>query len=381
MKNKRNNDKKRIMFLNIQCSVSGSARVLVDTVNYLCKYYDVTVLSIESGGVMAEQFDVDSGVKVKTIVDKRRPFIFKLFYYLYSKGWLKYCYRIWIRGKFDYEIAFTEGVPTGTIGMSPKRTTKIAWVHTDMLKNDTLDAAFASEEEHRKTYEKFDRIICVSDEAKSQFVKRFGISDKVTVIHNLNDREKIYAQARIPLDSEAMSKNEIFTLISVGRFIPMKGFDRLLRIAKKLKDDNLHFRLWIVGDGPEYQKYNEFVALNDLTDTVYLLGFQKNPYKYIANSSLYVCPSYIEAYSTTIIESLLLRVPVISTDCAGTYEILKGEYGVMTENDEISLYEAIKSVMLDHRQYSDLKEAITRYKSEYDRNYSDIANSLKNLFM
>lgn len=53
-----------------------------------------------------------------------------------------------------------------------------------------------------------------------------------------------------------------------------------------------------------------------------LLGYNKNPYKYVRSCDLYVCSSRREGFSTAVTESLIVGTPVISTECSGAIELL-----------------------------------------------------------
>ncbi len=68
----------------------------------------------------------------------------------------------------------------------------------------------------------------------------------------------------------------------------------------------------------------------------------------LKNAALYVCSSRYEGFSTTVIESLILGTPVVTTDCTGMREILgDSEYGLIADNTEESLYSAVKRMLTE----------------------------------
>ena len=78
---------------------------------------------------------------------------------------------------------------------------------------------------------------------------------------------------------------------------------------------------------------------------------------------LFVCSSYDEGYSTAVTESVILGIPVLTTDCSGMKEILGDNAGCIVPNDENSLYNGIKRLLLSDNIISDLKKgAISRSK-------------------
>ena len=88
-----------------------------------------------------------------------------------------------------------------------------------------------------------------------------------------------------------------------------------------------------------------------------LLGYQTNPYKYMAKSDLYICPSYTEALGTTCIESLLLGVPVVTTNVPGSQDILgDSNCGSIVENTDESLYSGIKKILKNPEVIREFRE-------------------------
>ena len=68
----------------------------------------------------------------------------------------------------------------------------------------------------------------------------------------------------------------------------------------------------------------------------------------LKNAAFYVCSSRYEGFSTTVIESLILGTPVVTTDCTGMREILgDSEYGLITANDDDAFYEGVKRMLTE----------------------------------
>lgn len=268
--------------------------------------------------------------------------VIKLSLVLSEKNIRKY----FIRGNYDVEVAFCEGYSTKIIGNSGKRNCKkIAWVHTDVIKNPWSEKIFGSAEEEKKCYEKFDAIVCVAETMKESFIKKYGMAEKVHVLYNPLDFESVIKKSAEKTD---FNFGDGMKFVLAGTFIKIKGFDRFVKVCKRLKDDGEHFSALIMGDGEEKENIKKIIAETNLGDTVKILDFQTNPYKYIAHSDVYVCSSYAEGYSTAVSESVALNVPVITTECSGMREIFgKNECGIICENSEDGLYNAMKKVLND----------------------------------
>ena len=275
---------------------------------------------------------------------------------------MSWVYRLWIPKGYDTEVAFCEGFVTKLMAESTNvGAKKIAWVHIDLKYNPWPQklGIFKNVAEETNAYSHYDRIVTVSKTVEKSFNEvYYGLADSVQTIYNPIDHEDIIDKSRVSIAGFEQGNEETLNIISVGRLVPQKGYDILLRVASRLKDEGFKFKLRILGEGEQRCELEKYLKSNHLEDVVSLLGFQKNPYPYIANSDLFVCSSRSEGYSLVIAESLVLGVPVVSTYCSGPNELLKeGEYGMLVENDEsgVGLYEGIKRLMEDKNVLSESK--------------------------
>ncbi|MEM2507578.1 MAG: glycosyltransferase, partial [Nitrososphaeria archaeon] len=142
-------------------------------------------------------------------------------------------------------------------------------------------------------------------------------------------------------------------LITVGRLTKQKGQWYLLRIFKELKKEFPELKLLILGEG-ELKEYLTGLSkdlglktyvwdkdqLSENFD-VYFLGFQKNPFKFIARSKLFVFPSLWEGFGNVLIESMACGTAVVSADCrSGPREILapNTDFEYQTKEPEYAEY-------------------------------------------
>lgn len=87
-------------------------------------------------------------------------------------------YRLFIRGQYDVEVAFIEGESTKIIAGSPnKKSKKLAWVHVDLETNPWTDFLYKNRLDESLHYQRFDQIVCVSNEVKKAFVRKYGIGN------------------------------------------------------------------------------------------------------------------------------------------------------------------------------------------------------------
>ena len=157
-----------------------------------------------------------------------------------------------------------------------------------------------------------------------------------------------------------------FNVITAGRLTYQKGYDRLVKIHKRLIDEGVIHHLYILGQGEEYESLSQFIKENKLDKTVTLLGFQSNPYIYIKQADLFVCSSRSEGFSTVATEAAILGIPIVTTLCSGMRELLgNSEYGLITENNTDSLYEGLKQMIIDKELYANYQKMIRIKGSEF----------------
>lgn len=335
--------KTKLLFLMNTLNGGGAEKVLVDLVNHLDpERYDITVQTVIDSGIYRSQ--LQSHIRYKTIYPGNKLFSYFFSKFLCARLNAKRFYEKYIKDDYDVEVAFLEGFPTKILAASPT-CRKFAWVHTDLYHYYGHKTLFRSMEENRQCYLNYTRIVCVSQTAKEGFIRQFGEMENVVVQYNPVDEQTILAKSKEPL-VDFVTNREQLRLISVGRLVPQKGYDRLLRVHHKLIAEGFLHTLWIVGEGGEREMLERYIRQNRLEDTVTLLGFQSNPYQYMNAADLFVCSSRAEGYSTVVTEALVCGIAVISTECSGAQELLgDSEYGAIVENEEEALYQGLKKLI------------------------------------
>ena len=161
------------------------------------------------------------------------------------------------------------------------------------------------------------------------------------------DREfpylKQYKELPEPQERKAIFKNVGALSLHKLATVIVRGTDNLIMSAF---DGLATVGIYSNYKGELYEQLAEQVIDEHLLDSVQLLGFRDNPYPYMAAADLYVCPSYVEGFSTVVSEAVVLETPVVTTDCSGMREILgDSEYGLITRNTEESLFEGLRTML------------------------------------
>lgn len=377
------NPSKRILFLIESLSGGGAEKVLSILLKHIDKTkFDITLCTIVDTGIYAEE--VKRYVKYTSILGNLQKknllgkILYKILYlFIYRILSPQLIYTLLIPKGNDIEIAFVEGFCTKILSHSSnKKAKKIAWVHTDLINNHWITSVYKNKQEEKKSYQRYDKIIGVSNTATNAIKQLYNVNNAIT-LYNPIENDNIRKRANEPI--ALPPKVQAVRMVTIGRFVPQKAYDRLLRVIKHLYEDGYSIELWILGDGEQRPILEEYINTYSLSKIVTLWGFQKNPYPYLKHSDIFVCSSISEGYSTAVNEALILQLPVITTACSGMDELLlNGKCGLITNNTEKDLYFGIKKC-LDHSDIlSTYKIQIKQRNKEFE--LSNRISQIENMF-
>ena len=359
---------KNILFFIESLSGGGAEKVLVTLLNHIdYSKFRITLLTLVDTGDLKKEINL-SNIDYHTIF-KQSSNPYRLFWYRIK---YKLIYNIlpirivnkWIipQKGIDTYIAFTEGFCTKILSCSFKQ--KYAWVHCDLrtLPWTINEGIYKSKEEEKKIYQKYKKVVCVSNSVKEIMEKEYGIK-KTQTIYNPIDLKDIINKSN---HSNNIVVSDGVNLISIGRLVPAKGYDLLIPVISKLIKEGVNVHLYILGSGPEQKKLENIIATEGIYDNIHLLGFQNNPYSIMKKMDLFVCSSRSEGYSLVIAEALTLGLPVISMNCSGPKELLdNNEYGKLCNNYE-ELYQVLKVAITDKGFYNELKTKAIKRKDFFE---------------
>lgn len=328
-----------VLFLIPTLDRGGAENVLVNLVNHMDQSkFKITVQTL---------FDQDSQKNQLRDEIEYRTFL-KHQFHGNSKlqAWIPagLLYRLIVRKRYDIVVSYLEGPTTHILSGCPySDTKKVAWFHSALTNARGFHAGFSSKEAALRAYRQFDLIAYVAQTVRETIEKTAGVKfARSCVLYNTLNTDVILKGAVEEFRECPFSDRE-FNIISTGKIKAVKGYDRLARIQKMLRDAGFLTHVYILGTGPQRKEIEVFLRENDLEESFTFLGFHENPYMYVSKADLFVCSSRREGFSTAVSEALVLGVPVISTDCSGAKELLgeNNEYGVVTKNEEQSLYDGI----------------------------------------
>lgn len=227
---------------------------------------------------------------------------------------------------------------------------KIAWLHVDyesMKMNNKIN---------NREYKLFDSVVAVSKATMDSFIKYIPeMKEKTIVIYNYLDIDLINKKSLEK--TQYKFNNKLFNIVCVGRLDNNKNQIMQLKIAKRLKEENIKFKWYLIGDGPERYNLENYIKNNNLENYVIMLGYISNCYPYIKNSNLVVSTSLSESYGLSIVEALNLGTPVMALHYPAIDEILNKD-SMSICFDEDKLFDTIKNIIIFKDKYNKLKNNI-----------------------
>ena len=309
---------------------------------------------------------------------------FRVIYQKLLKQFPKMLYQFILKGKkYDVEFAAIHGFRDEILNSPIQSSKKLVWIHNDLKKTELYHY---TDEEFRKFFG-FDKIMVISEKIERDFdilTQNQAEKEKIVRIYNPLDTEEIVLKSQEPRSKkqEARSKNSNLgtqnsepTFVSVGTVFPQKGFDRLLKVHKRLLDEGFHHKILILGDGYDFENIKDLQKALGVTETSTLFGFTDNPYPQIKNADFYILSSRYEGFPTVLFEAITLKKNIIATDVSGVREMLDdGKLGLIVENSDEGIYLGMKKALENPESFDQYAEILKNYEMPF--NLQNSVNSI-----
>lgn len=186
------------------------------------------------------------------------------------------------------------------------------------------------------------------------------------------------------------TENNNFNIISVGRFVPLKGFDlTLLSFVKFIYSlpisERENCKLTLVGSGPEKEFYKKIINDNNVESYVEIIEWidRKDLMKIYEKSSIFLFPSH-EGAGMVVAEALSFGLPVVCLDNEGPGQYIDSNCGITIpesdyENTVTQLSNALAKLHSD-RNFLNQMSLGARKQYEEKFTWNSRGEHLKNIY-
>lgn len=254
-----------------------------------------------------------------------------------------------LKDRYDCVIACNHNAPS-YFASYMNNTPKVVWIRGDMSElnynnfNPTTVEHSGIKQEYnmqKNVLKTFDNIVVISEVVKKALKNNFGITENIYEIPNSVDMKKI---KELSNEKIKLPRGHLFT--TIGRLDNNKNQMLLLKATKIVKKHREDFKIYLLGDGEDRKKLEDYIEENHLEENVQIIGFKENPYPYIKNSVATVLTSFSEGFSLALAESAILDTPIISTDVGIAKELIeKYDCGTLINHDEKELADVLLKYM------------------------------------
>lgn len=267
----------------------GTERAGINLANMLCDDYAITILSLEECGIPF--FKVNEKVtiiyanigSIPLGIKQKLNYFYTLYRYL--RNFLK-------RNNFKFILGLGHNINSVLAFFKDNNTTVIGCEHINF---EAIPKA--SKRIMRLVYPKLNAVVVLSELAKNK-------------LKNLNENIYVIPNA-LPFSTDKVSKLDSNRIIIVGRLSEEKGYERIVPIAKCLKQKFPEWRIDIFGEGELYTDLINLYQKNEITN-VFINPISKNIMNEYLNSSILLSTSYTEAMPMVFLEAMSCGVPVVS---------------------------------------------------------------------
>lgn len=269
-----------------------------------------------------------------------------------------------VQPNVEYNMAISFLTPHFFILNNVRAKKKVGWIHTDYTR------ILIDVDEEFKMWQRLDYIASISEEVGNRFCEVFpSLKSKIIQIENILNADFIRKRAD-ETDVTLCSAPSVITLLTIGRFSPPKKMEEIPLICKKILENGISIKWFIIGYGSEVIEriVRDNAEKEGVAENVVILGKKDNPYPYIKACDIYVQPSRYEGKSITVREAQILCKPVIITNYpTAKSQIVDGVDGVIVPMD----VDRCAQEMADFIRDKEKQERIVAYLEGHDYGNED----------
>jgi len=232
---------------------------------------------------------------------------------------------------------------------------------------------------------KSDYVTSVSQSLKDDTLKLFKIKNKIKVIPNFIELDKVKKDPLAPCHRSVMAKENERIITHISNFRKVKRIPDIIKIFYNIQKE-MPAKLMMVGDGPEKEKAEALCMELGIYDKVIFFGNSNEIDKILLLTDLFLLPSETESFGLAALEAMACGVPVISSNSGGLPEVNFDGYSGYLSNvgdvDEMAanaikilkddtVLNEFKANALEVAKKFDIKNILPKYEALYQRAIDD----------
>lgn len=328
--------KKKLFFAAVDLNIGGIEKALVNLLNSInYEKYEVTLVLEKKEGPLLDMLNKNVIVRELKVSNNKIVFIRKI-----VNCFRKMIFKLKNTNKYDFSCCYaTYSYSAVKLALMASKNSSI-YIHSDYtyIYNEKEFYDFFN----THNIGSFKRIIFVSNESRDNFKKYYpNFENKLLVFNNFIDVDDIKNKS---LENVELSfNNNKKHLVFVGRLDDKsKKLGRAIELVKNINDIDL----LVVGDGPDRNKYENYVKENNLQKRIVFVGSKKNPYPYIKNSDYLILTSNYEGFPVIYLEAIVLNKYIITTINTSDDQInISDGFGYIISKDEEKMIKEVKEFL------------------------------------
>jgi len=214
---------------------------------------------------------------------------------------------------------------------------------------------------------KSDYVTSVSQSLKDDTLKLFKIKNKIKVIPNFIELDKVVKDPQAPCHRSVMANENERIITHISNFRKVKRIPDIIKIFYHIQKE-MPAKLMMVGDGPEKENAELLCQELGILDKVIFFGNSNEIDKILLLTDLFLLPSETESFGLAALEAMACGVPVISSNSGGLPEVnFDGVSGYLSDvgNVEEMAANAIK-ILKDDKVLKEFKNNALEVAKKFD---------------
>ncbi|WP_022835967.1 N-acetyl-alpha-D-glucosaminyl L-malate synthase BshA [Salisaeta longa] len=214
-----------------------------------------------------------------------------------------------------------------------------------------------------------DGVTAVSDYLRRETHEHFNITTDIEVIPNFIDTDRFHRMDKEHF-KQALCPNGEKVMVHVSNFRPVKNATQVVEVfARLVKNDGLHVKLLLVGDGPDRSTAERRARDLGVYGDVRFLGKQDPVEEILSIADVFMMPSGSETFGLAALEAMACGVPVVASNIGGIPELVRdGTDGFLNELDDVDgLTASARKLLTDDALHTTMANAArTRAEETFD---------------